>query len=501
MSNTRVSHADIVLIGTGIMSATLGALLRSLDPTLTLRFVERLDRVSAESSDAWNNAGTGHAALCELNYTPQKPDGSVDVSKALKINAQFEESKQFWSFLAEQGILQDPAAFIRSTPHMSFVWGDKNVDYLRTRYEALKDHHLFAGIAYSEDPATIAAWAPLLLDGRELQGPIAATFSDQGVDIDFGALTRALVAHLTQQPGVQVDMRAEVRDLERRKSGNWAVEVKHLDSDHKELIVARKVFIGAGGGSLPLLERSNIPEARGYGGFPVSGQWLRCTNPAVIARHHAKVYGKAAVGAPPMSVPHLDSRMIDGEPALLFGPFAGFSTKFLKNGSWLDLPASVKYDNIRPLLQAGWANLDLTRYLIEQVRLEPKERMAALREFMPDAQDADWELAVAGQRVQVIKKVNGRGVLEFGTELVSSADGSLSGLLGASPGASTAVSIMLTLLNKCFPERKNDSNWQAALHRVVPSYGGDLSRNAELLRSIRAKSHAVLQLEGADALA
>ncbi|MFT3885322.1 MAG: malate dehydrogenase (quinone) [Flavobacteriales bacterium] len=495
MSNTSVAHADVVLIGSGIMSATLGVLLKELDPTLRLRIIERMPEVAAESSDAWNNAGTGHAALCELNYTPERPDGSIDISKALKIDEQFELSKQWWAWLVERGKLPAPRTFIDPVPHMSFVRGAKDVDYLRRRHAAMNAHHLFAGMAFSDDPATIGQWAPLLMEGRDAGEPIAATRSTLGTDLDFGALTRALFAYLTALPDVHLQLSAEVRDLARRDSGLWAVEVKDLVTDERQVVLARTVFIGAGGGAMPLLERSGIPEAKGYAGFPVSGQWLRCLNKEVIGRHHAKVYGKAATGTPPMSVPHLDTRSIGEEPALLFGPFAGFSTKFLKHGSWLDLPASLNWSNILPLMQAGWDNMDLTKYLLEQVRLTPDERLAALRGFMPTAQLDDWELAVAGQRVQVIKRdANGEGVLEFGTELVASADGSLVALLGASPGASTAVAIMLDLLARCFPERLATPAWQEKLRSMIPSYGRSLANDAALARQVRAHSHRVLQL-------
>lgn len=494
MSQGTVTHADVVLIGSGIMSATLGTLLKALDPNITLRIIERMDAVASESSDAWNNAGTGHAALCELNYTPERPDGSIDTSKALRIDEQFELSKQWWASLVERGWLNDPRAFIHPIPHMSFVQGATDVDYLRRRHAALSAHHLFAGMAFSDDPATIAQWAPLLMDGRKGEDPIAATRSELGTDLDFGALTRGLMAHLSGLPGVYVQLRAEVRDIDRRDSGAWAVEVKDLANGEQEVVLARKVFIGAGGGAMPLLEKASIPEAKGYGGFPVSGQWLRCTDPAVIARHHAKVYGKAASGTPPMSVPHLDARSIGGEPALLFGPFAGFSTKFLKHGSYLDLPASLNWTNILPMMQAGWDNLDLTKYLLHQVRLTPEERLDALQEFMPTAQLADWELAIAGQRVQVIKREGEHGVLEFGTELVSAADGSLVALLGASPGASTAVAIMLDLLKKCFAEDLATPAWQEALRQMIPSYGRSLANDAALTREVRTWSHRVLQL-------
>jgi malate dehydrogenase (quinone) len=483
---------DVVLIGCGVMSATLGVMLRELDPKLKIHIIERLDTIAGESSDAWNNAGTGHAALCELNYTPEKADGSIDISKALKVDEEFELSKQFWAWLARQKRI-DPAHFIHSLPHMSFVAGKEDQEYLRKRHAVMNAHPLFHGMEFTTDRKQIGQWAPLLMKDRKDAEAYAATRSTLGTDVNFGALTRMLFTDLDARRDTNIHLGHEVRDLDRMDDGRWRVKVKDLrNGEHKEYC-ARFVFIGAGGGALPLLEKSDIPEAAGYGGFPVSGQWLRCLNPAVIRQHHAKVYGKAKSGSPPMSVPHLDTRTIDDDQALLFGPFAGFSTKFLKHGSWLDLPSSLEWDNIMPMVQAGWKNLDLTKYLIEQVRLTPEERLEELKEFMPTAALKDWELAIAGQRVQVIKKdPEEGGILEFGTELVAAADGSLAALLGASPGASTAVSIMLQLLPRCFPDRMRE--WQEGLERMVPSHGRRLAEDPALIRQVRTKSHAALGL-------
>ncbi|QJD79358.1 malate:quinone oxidoreductase [Spirosoma rhododendri] len=487
---------DVLLIGAGIMSATLGVMLKEIDPTITIAIYERLDIAAAESSDAWNNAGTGHSAFCELNYTPQKADGSVDASKAIKIAESFEQSKQFWSYLVEKGFLHDAPDFIRSIPHMSFVWGAENVEYLHKRYDALQQNYLFHGMQYSEDTAQLTEWMPLVMTDRDPNQPVAATRMEIGTDVNFGALTRAMFRKLQAMEGVELNFGYDVRDLWRSKSlGGWKLRVEKLSTGAEKEIQADFVFIGAGGGSLRLLEKSDIPESRGYGGFPVSGQWLRCTNRAIVAQHHAKVYGKASVGAPPMSVPHLDTRMIDGRQELLFGPYAGFSTKFLKSGSYMDLPKSIQLSNMAPMLMAGLHNVPLTRYLIQQVMQSPEDRLAALREYFPDAQMDDWELEVAGQRVQVIKKDEDEGgVLEFGTEVVSAADGSIAALLGASPGASTAVSIMLDLLSRCFPEEVKTEQWQAKLNEMIPSYGQVLANNPELGQSIRQHTSNVLGL-------
>lgn len=486
---------DVVLIGAGIMSATLGVLLKELNPSLTIEVLERLDSVALESSDAWNNAGTGHSAFCELNYTPEKEDGTVSVQKAIKIAEQFEASKEFWSYLLEQGHIRNAAEFIRAVPHISFVWGEKNVDYLFKRYEALIQNHLFEGMQLSTDKEELTEWMPLVMDGRDENEKVAATHMAIGTDVNFGALTRKLFRYLFDKPGVTFHLAHEVRNLAKQDDGSWTITVKNLTTDKKRRINTRFIFIGAGGGSLPLLEKSGIPESKGFGGFPVSGQWLVCNNPAIVARHDAKVYGKASVGAPPMSVPHLDTRVIDGKKALLFGPYAGFSTKFLKNGSYWDLPSSIKLSNIKPMVMAGVHNIPLTKYLIEQVSQSAKDRLAALQEYMPLARLEDWDLETAGQRVQVIKKDEKEGgVLEFGTEVVSAADGSIAALLGASPGASTAVAIMLELLQRCFPTELQTAQWQQKLSEMIPSYNQALSKDAALCNESRQRTSQTLGL-------
>jgi len=491
----NILRADVALIGAGIMSATLGMLLKQLDPSLSIQIFERLNNAAAESSDAWNNAGTGHSAFCELNYTPERPDGSIDTTKAVKIAESFEVSKQFWAYLVANKMIRHPGDFIRSIPHMSFVWGNKNVEYLRKRYDTLQQCHLFKGMEFSTDTQQIAAWIPLVMQQRNNEEPVGATKMDLGTDVNIGSLTRCMFDCLSQDPHVHMHYGYQVSDL-RKHNNYWRMEVKDEHTDDKKYVVARFVFIGAGGGSLPLLLKSDIPEAQGYGGFPVSGQWLRCKDPAIVQQHRAKVYGLAKVGSPPMSVPHLDTRWIKGSQELLFGPYAGFTTKFLRHGSSFDLFKSVKFSNLKPMMIAGLHNIPLTKYLIEQVRQSPEERLDALKEYYPGAKMEDWELVVAGYRVQVIKKDEEEGgVLEFGTEVVSAKDGSIAALLGASPGASTAVSIILDLLKRCFPERMQQNTWQQKIKKMIPSYGKSLGEESVLLNEIRDYTSRILGLD------
>lgn len=488
-------NKNIVLIGAGIMSATLGVLLKTLIPDSTITILERLDRAGSESSDAWNNAGTGHSAFCELNYTPLKPNGEVDLTKALRISEQFEISKQFWAHLKSKGSLNPHKGFINDIDHMSFVWGKDNVSFLKKRYSAMSQYPIFEDLQYSEDPKKLKEWMPLMMEGRTDEYPFAATRMAIGTDVNFGAITRGMIRYLDGLEGISIHMAHEVQNIKKQPNNQWIVTAENLTTDQVKTFTADFVFIGAGGGALPLLEKCNIPEADGFGGFPVSGQWLRCNNPEIIKQHEAKVYGKAAVGSPPMSVPHLDTRIIDGRRCLLFGPYAGFSTKFLKNGSYLDLFLSIEMHNVWPMLSAGVKNLDLTKYLVEQVLQSKEDKFKFLQLYYPEANIDDWELEIAGQRVQIIKKdTEGGGKLQFGTEVVSSADGSLSALLGASPGASTSVSIMIEVLEECFPKNIQSSDWQEKLKEMIPSYGESLIDDGSLLHRTRAHTTSILKL-------
>jgi len=470
------------------MSATLGTFLKVLNPSISIQVYERLNEVSLESSNPWNNAGTGHAALCELNYMPDSKDGSLpDPAKAISINEQFQLSREFWAWAVENGILGDPNGFIHSTPHMTFVRGAKDVDYLSRRYQALKDQPLFADMEFSTDAKQIAKWAPLLIEGRTGDEPIAATRITSGTDVDFGAVTRQLLANLQKQ-GVGISTAAEVKGLSKQSDGSWNVRVAGGAS-----VNAKFVFVGAGGWALKLLQKSGIPEAKGYGTFPVGGQWLRTDNPAIVAKHQAKVYSQASVGAPPMSVPHLDTRVVNGKTSLLFGPYATSNPKFLKNGSILDLPLSLRPGNLIPYIAVGLSNLGLIKYLVGELLKSKSRKFESLLEFMPSAKAGDWELLNAGQRAQIIKKDAAKGgVLQFGTEIITAADGSISGLLGASPGASTAVFAMLEVLRKSFGSEF--AGWEPRLREIMPSYGSKLNSDAKAAAGSLAATAKVLKI-------
>ena len=482
----KQKKADVVLVGAGVMSATLGTLIKELEPEWNIMIVEKLGSAGQESTDPWNNAGTGHSALCELNYSVEKPDGTMDVSKAIKINEQFQVSRQFWSYLVNSGQIDNPQDFIMPIPHMSFIEGKKNVDFLRKRYAVLSQNPLFEGMEYTEDPEKMKEWVPLMMDGRTGNDPMAATRIENGTDVNFGALTTKLIDNLSKK-GVTVHYNTTVKDVSRNSDGQWDVKIR--SGHHTETITARFVFLGAGGGSLPLLQKSGITEGKGIGGFPISGLFMVCKNPEVVKEHHAKVYSKAKVGAPPMSVPHLDTRYIDGEESLLFGPFAGFSPKFLKTGSFLDLPLSVKPHNLGTMLLCAVKELGLVKYLVGQLLLNDEARLKDLQNFVPNAKLEDWDLIVAGQRVQVIKP---KGVLQFGTEVVCAADGSIAALLGASPGASVAVDVMVNLLKRCFPQEF--PQWEGRIREMIPTYGIPLEKNPDLLKQVQASTAATLKL-------
>ncbi|WP_238254411.1 malate dehydrogenase (quinone) [Methylorubrum podarium] len=486
---------DVLLIGGGIMSATLGVWLRELEPDWSLEMVERLDGVALESSNGWNNAGTGHSALAELNYTPEDSKGNIQIGKAVEINEAFQVTRQFMAWQVRQGVLKNPRSFINSTPHMSFVWGDDNIEYLRKRYEALKASPLFAGMEFSTDPEQLKKWVPLMMAGRDPKQKVAATWSPLGTDCEWGEVTRQYIAALKSRPKFDLRLSTEVESFERNGDGGWRVTSKNLKDGSRSTVDAKFVFIGAGGGALHLLQASGIPEADDYAGFPVGGSFLVTENQDVALRHLAKAYGKASVGSPPMSVPHLDTRVLDGKRVILFGPFATFSTKFLKEGSYFDLLTSTTTSNVWPMVRVGVEQYPLIEYLAGQVMLSDEDRYQALREYFPDARKDEWRLVQAGQRVQIIKRdAEKGGVLKLGTEVVAAKDGSIAALLGASPGASTAAPIMLNVLEKVFAKKVASPEWQAKIREIVPSYGTKLNGDPQRVYQELAYTSEHLQL-------
>ncbi|MBX9409864.1 malate dehydrogenase (quinone) [Pseudomonas baetica] len=491
----EAKKVDVLLIGGGIMSTTLGVWINELEPSWSMEMVERLDGVALESSNGWNNAGTGHSALAELNYTPEDETGKVVIPKAVEINEAFQISRQFWAWQVQQGVLKNPRSFINTTPHMSFVWGDDNIKFLKKRYEALQASPLFAGMQYSEDPAVIKKWVPLMMEGRDPNQKIAATWSPLGTDMNFGEITRQFAGYLQTKPNFDLKLSSEVQDITKNADGTWRVSYKNLKDGTETETDAKFVFIGAGGGALHLLQKSGIPEAKEYGGFPVGGSFLVTENPTIAEQHLAKAYGKASVGSPPMSVPHLDTRVLDGKRVLLFGPFATFSTKFLKEGSYLDLLTSTTTHNIWPMTKVGIKEYPLVEYLAGQLMLSDEDRMNSLKEYFPNAKAEDWRLWQAGQRVQIIKRDEAAGgVLKLGTEIVAAQDGSIAGLLGASPGASTAAPIMLSVLQKVFKDKVATPEWQTKLHQIVPSYGTQLNSDPAKVAAEWAYTAKILEL-------
>lgn len=454
--------ADVILIGGGIMSATLGSMLAVLQPDWRIVLLERTTGLATESSGPWNNAGTGHTGFCELNYMPDPADGR----KASMVAGQFHVSRQWWAHLVRTGLLL-PDSFIHATPHMDVVFGRRDVAYLQQRFETLTKVPLFDGLEYTEDSATIAEWAPLMVEGRTDDEPMAATRHLGGTDVDFGALTEGLTRIVTDAGG-QVLLDHEVRSLRRSSDGAWVVAGR-TGSGRFELR-GRRVFVGAGGMALRLLQRARLPEIRGYAVLPVGAAFFRCSTPEVVARHESKVYSQAGIGAPPMSVPHLDRRFVNGTGHLMFGPYATFSTKLLKQGRLTDFFTTLQWHNLHVIAAALIQNLSLMRYLLGELAARPRKKFAKLQHFYPKADLDQWELIPAGQRAQLVTPDHRRiGVLHQGTELVVGGGGTIAGLLGASPGASTAVPIMLNLLQQCFPVEWQKS-WKNIVNEAIPGH-------------------------------
>ena len=480
---------DSVLVGAGIMSGTLALLLTEILPDIKILIIEKLKAPGSESTGAFNNAGTGHAANCELNYTPLDDKGEIKLNKALSINRSFEKSMSLWASLYSSGKI-DIKKFLKFIPHISFVSGKENISFLEKRYQLMSKSQEFIDMEFSSSFSQISSWAPLITKDRNPLDEIAATRVKRGTDINFEALTKEYLSHISKNKNVEISYKTELIDLKKINKKQWDLELK-LDGE-KCSVLTNYVFLGAGGKTINYLQKSKIPESKNYGGFPVSGKWLICEEKDLTEKHNAKVYGKADIGSPPMSVPHLDTRWIDGKKFLLYGPFAGFTTKFLKEGSYFDLFNSIRKNNIFSMLEVGFKNNDLVNYLISQSLNNHKSRVDNLKNMMPSADPSNWYLKNAGQRVQIIKKTVKGGSLKFGTEIVNSSDGSLSALLGASPGASTSVSIMVEVLKKsCF--FVNDKiNLQKKISDLL--YQSELNNESDknFLKNIKKRNNSIL---------
>ena len=489
---------DITLVGGGVMSLTLAVLISELNPKLKIHIIEKLSVCAKESSGPLNNAGTGHAGYCELNYTPHNNEGKIIIKRAIEINEMFEVSLQFWAYLDKKYPIFNPKKFLKKIPHISFVWGEKNVALLRKRFLALKKQPLFKEMEFTEDHKKIKKWSPLLIEGREPSENIAATNIPHGTDVNFGELTAQLLKILSKNKNFNLSLNTNVTKIKlesnvwiKESKKRWIIDTTNNKLNKKISNESSLVFIGAGGMAINLLQKMKLKEAFGYAGYPISGKWLVSYNKSIIKKHKAKVYSHVLPKAPPMSIPHLDLRVIAGSEMLLFGPFAGFSFKFLKYGSSLDLFKSIKMNNIKTLIFVMFKNLGLLAYLIKQALMSNRSRIDQLRGFYPNVQNKDWSPYVAGQRVQIIKNcpINGPK-LEFGTEIIFTKNKNLAALLGASPGASVAVSSMIKVLTNLL----NDDSNKSKLKKIIPSYGYELNNDPALLKRIRTKTYKQLGL-------
>ena len=486
---TENKHYDAVLVGAGIMSGTLALLLTEVLPDIKILIIEKLDSPGSESTGAFNNAGTGHAANCELNYTPIDEKGKINIDKALSINRSFENSMSLWASLYESGKI-DIKKFLKFIPHISFVSGKENISFLKKRYQLMVNNPEFIDMEFTSSFSQISSWANLITKDRNPLNEIAATRVERGTDINFEALTKEYLSFVSKNKNVELRYKTELIDLKKIDQKQWELELSF--NGRKISVRTAYVFLGAGGKTINYLQKSKIPEANNYGGFPVSGKWLICEEKYLTEKHNSKVYGKADIGSQPMSVPHLDTRWIDGKKLLLFGPFAGFTTKFLKQGSYFDLFNSIKKNNIFSMLDVGVKNNDLIKYLISQSLKNHNSRVENLKNMMPSADPSNWYLKNAGQRVQIIKKTYKGGSLKFGTEIVTSTDGSLSALLGASPGASTAVSIMVAVLKKSCLFLNDKSNLQKRINDLIYQSQFTYESDKDFLTNIKKRNNSIL---------
>eukprot|EP00440_Ansanella_granifera_P037345 gb/GFBE01040518.1/.p1 GENE.gb/GFBE01040518.1/~~gb/GFBE01040518.1/.p1 ORF type:complete len:563 (+),score=195.61 gb/GFBE01040518.1/:1-1689(+) len=503
-------EVEVVLIGAGIMSATVGLMIKELEPEWKMLMFERLAAPGLESSNGFNNAGTGHAGFMEPNYTKEvlNPDGSlktVTTEKVTHVCEQFLSSRQYWEYLTRKSLLPNPDTWIHQTNHIALGVGKDQVEFIKKRYEAMKDHPLFNSmeICLPEEKAKAAQWAPLIVGGRDANEPICMTKVPHGTDVDYGALTKAKIGAF-QKLGGDLRLNTEVTDVKKDKDGKWIVTTKvNGAGSGRAYNKARFVFVGAGGWALLLLQKAGIPQVNGYMALPVTGDWAVCQNPEVVKQHKVKVYAPGAPGAPPMSMPHLDYRTIGGKEMLLFGPFGSITLKFLRYGSVLDSFKALKPHNITSTIGALSKNLSLAVMLMKDVFKSGAGKLHDIRHYYPQADPDDWIFIPAGVRAQIIKKdpKTGKGMLQFGTEVVTNDEGTIVGLLGASPGASTSVSIALDVIEKCFGDKPEFKKWAPKIKQMIPTWSpdgpaGDMSKvTPQLVNSIYTTTGKVLKIE------
>ncbi|KZX75231.1 malate:quinone oxidoreductase [Oleiphilus sp. HI0009] len=478
---------DVVIIGAGIMGVTFAHIAKTVDPKLNITILERLDQAAGSNSSVFNNAGTGHEANCELNYTPVDEE-VISVEKALDIHAQFNVAKQYWANLVKNGIIKDPESFIHPTKHCTLV-NEDSINLLHMRYKEMASHHFFDEMKLSEDFDEIQSWIPLTMEGRSRHQKMAATRVDHGTDVNFESITKQLAQHMENEQSADIQYNTHVKRVHKSPSGSWLIECEQ--NGVAKQVRADKLFVGAGGGAFPILKASHLPAGRRFSGFPVGGRFLAAEIDKEVAQSYgAKTYGKAAVGAPPMSVPHLDLRVADGKYYLLFGPFATFSPILEKGRGIVEFIRMVHLHDIPNLLNVAREHFPLVTYLFKETFKGESAMLKTLDEFAPGLSNKfNWKVVQAGQRVQIIKD----GDLQMGTEIVTSEDLSYGTLLGASPGASVSPEVMLRCVKTLFPKIVKKEAAQERLKTLFDETDVDvLIEDADKYREIRNSADKIL---------
>ena len=490
------ANPDVVLIGGGIMSATLAALLEVVAPQWSITVFE-------------SAAGRRRRELARLEqrrHRPRRPvRAELHARRARRPGGpgQGRHDQRAVPGLppvlvapGRAGLTGAPKEFINPVPHVSFVTGEDGRAYMRARHEALAAQPLFDGLEYSDDPAELAEWTPLMMAGRDPRQLVAATRSAAGTDVNFGALTRMLLEDAADR-GVAVHCQpARHEPRPARPTAAGRSPCRDTVTGERRTVRRpvrlrrrrrRRAAAAAEGGHPGDRRASAASRSAASSCAPAPPSW---------SQHQAKVYGQAAVGAPPMSVPHLDPRVIDGDHSLMFGPYAGFSPKFLKAGSMFDLPRSVKPNNLGSMLGVARTELALTRYLVNELLQSGADRHQTLRAFVPDGRrarlgDDHRRPARPGHQAGPGDRPRRAPVRHRGRRRRRRHDRRPARRL---PGASTAVSAMLDLLERCFPDRM--PAWRPALQEAIPSYGRSLADDPALLAEVRASTMQTLELNG-----